>query len=244
MAISSITAFQSSKRRPSSSAEVVGVGGDRRTSIQGNLNNLSKQVTQGLGLKQFKGQSEVILKGCIVRKSALQEGLSKSLGQPQLKVVRLESHPEKVGSRAQVEVLLKLPESRKKILLEMSLVSHGADLVSHGGDLVSHDGDLDHQAQVLLGPVSCISGSLEEVFKKQVTGAQYLPLPRFFKIEASPEDEEREQRGEKSKLETTPKVVLAIEKPGPSGFLSLSQGALADYEHSALTITSLARLHI
>ena len=237
MAISSITAFQSSKRRPSSSAEVVGVGGDRRTSIQGNLNNLSKQMTQGLGLKQFKGQSEVILKGCIVSKSVLQECLSKSLTQPQLKVVRLESHPEKVGSRAQVEVLLKLPESRKKILLEMSLVSHGADLVSHGGDL-------DHQAQVLLGPVSCISGSLEEVFKNQVTGAQYLPLPRFFKIEASPEDEEQEQRGEKSKLETTPKVVLAIEKPGPSGFLSLSQGALADYEHSALTITSLARLHI
>ena len=239
MAISSITAFQSSKRRPSSSTEVVGVGGDRRTSIQGNLNSLSKQMTQGLGLKQFKGQSEVILKGCIVSKSALQECLSKSLTQPQLKVVRLESHPEKVGSRAQVEVLLKLPESRKKILLEMSLVSHGADLVSHGGDL-------DHQAQVLLGPVSCISGSLEEVFKNQVTGAQYLPLPRFFKIEASPQaqDEEQEQRGEKSKLETTPKVVLAIEKPGPSGFLSLSQGALADYEHSALTITSLARLHI
>ena len=230
MAISSITAFQSSKRRPSSSTEVVGVGGDRRTSIQGNLNSLSKQMTQGLGLKQFKGQSEVILKGCIVSKSALQECLSKSLSQPQLKVVRLESHPEKVGSRAEVEVLLKLPESRKKILLEMSLVSHG--------------GDLDHQAQVLLGPVSYISGSLEEVFKNQVTGAQYLPLPRFFKIEASPQDEEQEQRGEKSKLETTPKVVLAIEKPGPSGFLSLSQGALADYEHSALTITSLARLHI
>ena len=237
MAISSITAFQSSKRRPSSSTEVVRVGGDRRTSIQGNLNSLSKQMTQGLGLKQFKGQSEVILKGCIVSKSVLQECLSKSLTQPQLKVVRLESHPEKVGSRAQVEVLLKLPESRKKILLEMSLVSHGEDPVSHGGDL-------DHQAQVLLGPVSYISGSLEEVFKNQVTGAQYLPLPRFFKIEASPQDEEQEQRGEKSKLETTPKVVLAIEKPGPSGFLSLSQGALADYEHSALTITSLARLHI
>ena len=237
MAISSITAFQSSKRHPSSSTEVVGVGGDRRTSIQGNLNSLSKQMTQGLGLKQFKGQSEVILKGCIVSKSVLQECLSKSLTQPQLKVVRLESHPEKVGSRAQVEVLLKLPESRKKILLEMSLVSHGEDPVSHGGDL-------DHQAQVLLGPVSYIIGSLEEVFKNQVTGAQYLPLPRFFKIEASPEDEEQEQRGEKSKLETTPKVVLAIEKPGPSGFLSLSQGALADYEHSALTITSLARLHI
>ena len=237
MAISSITAFQSSKRRPSSSTEVVRVGGDRRTSIQGNLNSLSKQMTQGLGLKQFKGQSEVILKGCIVSKSVLQECLSKSLTQPQLKVVRLESHPEKVGSRAEVEVLLKLPESRKKILLEMSLVSHGEDLVSPGGDL-------DHQAQVLLGPVSYISGSLEEVFKNQVTGAQYLPLPRFFKIEASPQDEEQEQRGEKSKLETTPKVVLAIEKPGPSGFLSLSQGALADYEHSALTITSLARLHI
>ena len=230
MAISSITAFQSSKRRPSSSAEVVGVGGDRRTSIQGNLNSLSKQMTQGLGLKQFKGQSEVILKGCIVSKSALQECLSKCLSQPQLKVVRLESHPEKVGSRAEVEVLLKLPESRKKILLEMSLVSHG--------------GDLDHQTQVLLGPVSYISGSLEEVFKNQVTAAQYLPLPRFFKIESSPQDEEQEQRGEKSKLETTPKVVLVIEKPGPSGFLSLSQGALADYEHSALTITSLARLHI
>ena len=237
MAISSITAFQSSKRRPSSSTELVRVGGDRRTSIQGNLNNLSKQMTQGLGLKQFKGQSEVILKGCIVSKSVLQECLSKCLSQPHMKVVRLESHPEKVGSRAQVEVLLKLPESRKKILLEMSLVSHGEDPVSHGGDL-------DHQAQVLLGPVSYISGSLEEVFKNQVTGAQYLPLPRFFKIEASPEDEEQEQRGEKSKLETTPKVVLAIEKPGPSGFLSLSQGALADYEHSALTITSLARLHI
>ena len=147
MAISSITAFQSSKRRPSSSTEVVGVGGDRRTSIQGNFNSLSKQMTQGLGLKQFKGQSEVILKGCIVSKSALQECLSKCLSQPQLKVVRLESHPEKVDSRAQVEVLLKLPESRKKILLEMSLVSHGGDLVSHGGDL-------DHQAQVLLGPVS------------------------------------------------------------------------------------------
>ena len=237
MAISSITAFQSSKRRPSSSTELVRVGGDRRTSIQGNLNSLSKQMTQGLGLKQFKGQSEVILKGCIVSKSVLQECLSKSLSQPQMKVVRFESHPERDGNRAQVEVLLKLPESRKKILLEMSLVSHGEDPVSPGADL-------DHQAQVLLGPVSYISGSLEEVFKNQFTGAQYLPLPRFFKIEATPEDEEQEQRGEKSKLETTPKVVLAIEKPGPSGFLSLSQGALADYEHSALTITSLARLHI
>lgn len=237
MAISSITAFQSSKRRPSSSTELVRVGGDRRTSIQGNLNSLSKQMTQGLGLKQFKGQSEVILKGCIVSKSVLQECLSKSLSQPQMKVVRLESHPEKDGNRAQVEMLLKLPESRKKISLEMSLVSHGEDLVSHGGDL-------DHQAQVLLGPLSYIVGSLEEVIKNQVTGAQYLPVPRFFKIEASPEDEEQEQRGEKSKLETTPKVVLAIEKPEPSGFLSLSQGALADYEHSALTITSLARLHI
>ena len=43
------------------------------------------------------------------------------------------------------------------------------------------------------------------------------------------------------KLEKRPGTVLVVEAPGPAGILSLSHGALADYEHSALTITTIAR---
>ena len=213
MAISGMTAFQSSKQRRASS-EVV--AGNRRTSIQGGLTSLGKQMSQGLGLGAVGGQSAVIVKGCTISKTALQDSLSKGLSQPQLRVARLESHPEGV------EVVVKWPEGRRKMTLEVRRVGEG-----------------DHQADLLLGPLSKISGYLEETLGSHLT-PQYIPLPRFFNIEI-PQLEE-EETGEKSKLEKGLETVFGVEVPGPSGFLSLPQGALADYEHSALTISAIARL--
>lgn len=101
----------------------------------------------------------------------------------------------------------------------------------------------DHQAEILLGPVTKICHYLEEALESPLS-LQYIPLPRFFNIDAPHlEEEEEEHTGEKSKLEKESEAVLGIEVPGPSGFLSLSQGNLADYEHSALTITAIARFH-
>ena len=100
-------------------------------------------------------------------------------------------------------------------------------------------GEGDHQADLLLGPLSKISGYLEETLGSHLT-PQYIPLPRFFNIEI-PQLEE-EETGEKSKLEKGLETVFGVEVPGPSGFLSLPQWALADYEHSALTISAIARL--
>ena len=104
---------------------------------------------------------------------------------------------------------------------------------------VRREGEGDHQAELLLGPISKISRYLEEEIGSALTH-QYIPLPRFFNIDI-PQLEE-EGTGEKSKLENGLETVLGIELPGPSGFLSLSTGALADYEHSALTISAIARL--
>ena len=220
MAISGITAFQSSRQQRRASSEV-----NRRTSIQGGLTSLSKQMTQGLGLGPAGGQNVVIVKGCTVTKAALQESLSKCLRQPHLRVARLESHPEGDGRRNHVEVVVKWPEGRRKMTLEMRRVCEG-----------------DHQAEILLGPVTKICHYLEEALESPLS-LQYIPLPRFFNIDAPHlEEEEEEHTGEKSKLEKESEAVVGIEVPGPSGFLSLSQGNLADYEHSALTITAIARL--
>ena len=221
MAISGITAFQSSRQQQQrrGSSEI----GSRRTSLQGGLTSLSKQMTQGLGLAPAGGQSVIIFKGCTITKAALQDSLSKCLSQPDLRVARLESHPE----RNHVEVGLKWPEGRSKMMLEVCRVGSEGDL----------------QAHLLLGPLSKISRYLEEALESPLT-LQYIPLPRFFNIEEPQlEEGEEEKRGEKSKLENGLGTVLGIEIPGPSGFLSLSQGALADYEHSALTISAIARLH-
>ena len=219
MAISGITAFQSSKRRPSSSTETAG---NRRTSIQGGLSSLSKQMTLGLGLGPAGGQNALVLKGCTVSKTAMQDSLKKCLRQPDLRVVGLESHQEGDGRRGQVEVVVKWPEGRKRMMLEVNRVGRG-----------------DHQAEVLLGPVSKICQYLEKVLKAHLT-PQFIPLPNFFNIDP-PELEEEDEAGEKSKLEKRPGTVLVVEAPGPAGILSLSHGALADYEHSALTITTIAR---
>ena len=221
MAISGITAFQSSRQQRRASSEV-----NRRTSIQGGLTSLSKQMSQGLGLGPAGGQNVVIVKGCTVTKTALQESLSKCLRQPHLRVARLESHPEGDGRRNHVEVVVKWPEGRRKMTLEMRKVGEQAD----------------RQAEILLGPVTKICRYLEEASESPLS-LQYIPLPRFFNIDAPQlEEDENEHTGEKSKLEKEWEAVLGIEIPGPSGFLSLSQGNLADYEHSALTITAIARL--
>ena len=179
-------------------------------------------MTQGLGLAPAGGQNVITFKGCTITKAALQDSLSKCLSQPDLRVARLESHPE----RNHVEVVLKWAEGRSKMMLEVCRVG----------------GEGDHQAHLLLGPISKISRYLEEALESPLT-LQYIPLPRFFNIEEPQlEEGEEEKRGEKSKLENGLETVLGIEIPGPSGFLSLSQGALADYEHSALTISAIARL--
>ena len=204
MAISGLTAFQSSRQQRRASSEV-----NRRTSIQGGLTSLSKQMSQGLGLGPAGGQNVVIVKGCSISKTALQESLSKCFRQPHLRVARLESHPDEGGGRRNhVEVVVKWPEGRRKMTLELRRVGEQAD----------------HQAEVLLGPISKIRCYLEEALESNLT-PQYIPLPRFFNIDAPQleEEEEEGQTGEKSKLEKESKAVLGIELPGPSGFLSLSQ---------------------
>ena len=98
----------------------------------------------------------------------------------------------------------------------------------------------DIQADLLLGPLTKISDYLGETLGGSLT-PQYIPLPRFFKIEIPQPEDGAEEIGEKSKVEKGLETVLGIEIPGPSGFPSLSHGALADYEHSALTISAIAR---
>ena len=184
--------------------------------IRSSSRSLSFSLDQSRSCSSSEGNGQ-IMKGCSISKTALQDSLSKGLSQPQLRVARLESHPEGV------EVVVKWPEGRRKMTLEVRRVGEG-----------------DHQADLLLGPLSKISRYLEETLGSHLT-PQYIPLPRFFNINI-PQLEEEEETGEKSKLEKGLETVFGVEIPGPAGFLSLSQGALADYEHSALTISAIARL--